>query len=716
VSRAAPALLVLALALAAYSQLLTPGSCPYSPHSDLLIEHLATKQALFESMEAGRGLPVWREDIFSGAATLSNPQSMFTYPVHLPFLVAEPAAAAGPVLWLQLLLAGVVYYVLGAALGLGTAGRLFMATAGLMQFKLIAAAYAGWYTVLPSAVFFPLLFAAVATFTRKPSLGRALALALVGALCLHGGQLQLAYYGALFALLYVCAWLPGYARAQGPRQALGAAGMLALAGLLGAGLAAYLLLPMLSDAPLVTRATADAEFLAGGHQLGGSRLLTLLHPEINGSPLDGSAGGKELWEHVAYVGLVPLVLALLALARIRRDRRVLVLAAGLALSFVLSLESPLWGLVAELVPGMDLFRHPARFLFLSSCFVVALAGLGLEIILTRLGAADRRAPARVVLAVVLLAVSAEGIYYGRRYLKVAPADRVLPQTDYQSFFAAHGGDYRIAPVGRRAIAYGWAAHQGLRLVTGFDSFHQARYRSYVQLLQHGRVFPAMPGPWIDLRRVARPDLLRALNVGYVVSASPLEGVPWLRQVAHFEDQPAFRFYKGLEQTEVFVYALSSTTGPAWFPERLLPVVDEAGAADALGKVDATKTAVIESRRFTESAQPGPYPGRPAVSRPSPGRLEIKLQNDRERLLVISENWHPGWRARLAGRELPVERVNLIHMGVVLPPGKVSLELSFSQPMWSEGLLVSLLSALCFLALLAFALGQRSARRRRHSGR
>jgi hypothetical protein len=50
------------------------------------------------------------------------------------------------------------------------------------------------------------------------------------------------------------------------------------------------------------------------------------------------------------------------------------------------------------------------------------------------------------------------------------------------------------------------------------------------------------------------------------------------------------------------------------------------------------------------------------------------------LLKLSVPWYPGWRARLAGRRLPILRVDHALMGVVVPPGEGVVEFQF-QPTW-----------------------------------
>src|SRR5581483_351245 len=84
-------------------------------------------------------------------------------------------------------------------------------------------------------------------------------------------------------------------------------------------------------------------------------------------------------EFVGYVGVIPLGLALLALAVAPRRWTVLGgLLAGIGLALALGGYNPLYPLLYQVVPGLSLFRVPARWLFVYSFGAALLAGLGAE--------------------------------------------------------------------------------------------------------------------------------------------------------------------------------------------------------------------------------------------------------------------------------------------------------------------------------------------------
>jgi len=90
--------------------------------------------------------------------------------------------------------------------------------------------------------------------------------------------------------------------------------------------------------------------------------------------------GQEIFsEYIAYIGFVPLMLALLgALQGHDRRKRFFILLLLLGLALALGGYNPLYFLLYKLVPGFDLFRAPARWLYLYTFAAAVLAGLGAD--------------------------------------------------------------------------------------------------------------------------------------------------------------------------------------------------------------------------------------------------------------------------------------------------------------------------------------------------
>lgn len=69
------------------------------------------------------------------------------------------------------------------------------------------------------------------------------------------------------------------------------------------------------------------------------------------------------------------------------------------------------------------------------------------------------------------------------------------------------------------------------------------------------------------------------------------------------------------------------------------------------------------------------------------------------LLVLGDQYHPGWRAYLDGQPIPLLRVNHILRGIVLPPGEHEVVFEFAPASLRVGGAISLIGGGCMLGLV-----------------
>ena len=135
--------------------------------------------------------------------------------------------------------------------------------------------------------------------------------------------------------------------------------------------------------------------------------LQLLSPRALGGPAD-YFGHENYWESLVSFGLIPLFLAIIALAWSpdRRSVRGWLILVAASVLFASGRKLGLFAVVFQVVPGMDRFRVPARSLFLASLGAAMLAGLGVEALRIRASRAEgwHRLARRSAIAVTLLAL------------------------------------------------------------------------------------------------------------------------------------------------------------------------------------------------------------------------------------------------------------------------------------------------------------------------
>jgi hypothetical protein len=363
--------------------------------------------------ELARGaLPLWTTHVFAGYPLLAEGQLGALYPPNLILHILLPVPIA-----LNVFILG--HFVWAAAGAYAFARRLRLRRPAALGTALVYAlggflvAHLNHVNIVACAAWLPWLFLLVdrllvgspSTHPARDAAFLALALAME----FLAGHPQVAVMSVL-ALVAYAAYL-----AWAVRQHRRALVLSVVALLLGLALAAAQLLPSVELTQLSVRSGGlDPDFFTS-FSLHPLYLVSLLSPFVLGNPYP-----KTSVELVGYVGLLPLLLALLApfLAQPRPDAplrpvrpaRFFGALAVVALLLSFGRYNPLYMALLRL-PVFNLFRVPGRYLYLFHFSAAVMAGLSLDALLARArrysDAAERRSV--WLLAVVVAAVVAVGI-------------------------------------------------------------------------------------------------------------------------------------------------------------------------------------------------------------------------------------------------------------------------------------------------------------------
>jgi hypothetical protein len=120
--------------------------------------------------------------------------------------------------------------------------------------------------------------------------------------------------------------------------------------------------------------------------------------------------------------------------------------------------------------------------------------------------------------------------------------------------------------------------------------------------------------------------------------------------------------------------LASLLDPAFDPESMV-LVDGAVRADPPGPEARARLRVLQD---------------------DPERLRIEVETDRPGHLMVSDAEAPGWRARLDGEPVAIERANTMFRAVAVPPGRHELEMTYLPSSVMAGFALSLLGVAALL--------------------
>lgn len=132
------------------------------------------------------------------------------------------------------------------------------------------------------------------------------------------------------------------------------------------------------------------------------------------------------------------------------------------------------------------------------------------------------------------------------------------------------------------------------------------------------------------------------------------------------------------------------------------------------RFDARDVAVTESRvpglPVADSARRA---GSARIVRYGADRVRVSATATRPGMLVLSDNWAPGWKVKVDGQEQDLHRVDYVLRGVRLAPGRHQVEFAYQPLSWRIGWITSLVALLLVTAMMV--VGRRRRRRQTRGG-
>ena len=105
--------------------------------------------------------------------------------------------------------------------------------------------------------------------------------------------------------------------------------------------------------------------------------------------------------------------------------------------------------------------------------------------------------------------------------------------------------------------------------------------------------------------------------------------------------------------------------------------------------DLRKSAVLEKEINVDKSSK--ISGSAEIIKYTPNKLIIDTDSDREAILVISDNFYPGWHAKMNGKDTEVLRTNYTFRGVVVLEGKNRVEMYYYPESFKWGIVIALIS-------------------------
>ncbi len=718
------------------------------------------------------GFPQWNPYIFSGMPFLGAIGGDVLYPTFLLRLVLPVDVGITLGFMIHIVLAGVFTFLFLRALRLEWGAAFVGGAAYMLSGQVVSLVSPGHDGKLFVSALLPLALLFLYQAVTRNDWRRYLCFGVVVGLCFISPHFQATYYLLMAAGFFwgFLVFLSDERPAAVPwwRSAL----LFALALIVAFAFASVQLLPFQEYLAASARGAGtpggmDLWTYHTGWSMPPEELLDVVWPTFTGM-LESYWGRNPFKLHSEYLGVVVLVLASFAPAL--KDRRrlawFLVFLAAYGALFALGGYTPFYRIPYTLLPGIKLTRAPSAIFFLTSFSVAALAAFGTQALLrdapgsaktplwwwgggmgvamllafaggfegVMRGIADPQRVAAVtanypaftldmarVLGLTLAAIAlcllrlsgrAPGERWAllmgglvlldlwsveRHYIRFSPPAREsLGADSVVRALQADSGVYRVLPVNTYQARENYLMVHHVRSVLGYHANEPHRYDELL-------------GGKNEWRNLGNLNLLRLLAVKYIVIGQQVQ--------ASFLSAVGTEPLTTIDRQPAYVYRLNDPLPLAFLAAEALQLPDSQAMPVLLDpRLDPRRLLIVppDEHVGVSSLAVMPAPATTGVSvlevRPGAYRFDLDAPAAQPAYLFVSENYDPAWRATVDGTPARVLRAQYALMGVALPAGARSVELTFASRAYARGKVITLIVLLLALGTL----GGGFARRRRGS--
>ena len=716
----------------------SPGAIPNKAQSfDTLRQLYPWRYLGMETLRSGQW-PLWNPYNFCGAPLLANFQSAIFNPLNILFFILPFYLAWSIQVMAQPLLASLFFYFFVRNIKISLSGALIGAIAwGYSSFMVVWLEY---NTIGHVILWLPLALLAVNLMAKKFSFTSGSLLVFSLAMSAFAGHIQ--DFAVVF--VFVQAYLFYLFIIEKKFKFFGWLKVF-LVGHLVFIICAIQMLPGLELILNSARTPLDHNQLMNSVLLTPWQLIVAFIPDFFGNPanrnyfLPGTYIGKVL-----YVGLIPLLLALVSLVKFE-ERKVGFFASAAGVCLALSLASPITSFIYRLPLFSSL--SPTRISLVYQFGLAVLACFGYESLLNKFFL-KKLFPLLAVVAiflVALLAASGQFVFVGESFLEhinvvrrntlysgaiftvslilvlamgfkkssakrvlpiamilflvfdlfrffykitpFAPKDSFFPETEVAGFLSDRGLD-RYWGYGTATISTNYNLLLGVFSAEGYDPLYPKKYGQFIQSSVDGKIGKAVRSDASFPSGFGPNDfsqnIFRQRVLELTSSRYILDRTENLSDIGTF---PPSQYDLIWSQDDWRIFESKNSTPRFFLPNKLFGVATKDELQELLFARDfdpKTQIGVISDRVGQQTFPSGNI----ELVDYQPNYLKLRSDTKQTQPLVVTDTYYPGWQAYIDGESVPLFAVNYTFRMTQVPSGNHLVEFIYNPVSFKLGLYLS----------------------------
>ncbi len=684
-----------------------PRGVPYKNPlvGDPVLQQIPSRQLSIEQLKKF-DLPLWNPYQMAGYPLLGNIQSAPFYPLNILFLILPFVPAWTILILLQQVLAGVFMfmYLRNRVLSqeASTIGALAFSFCGFFI------AWLEWGTIAHTALWIPLGLLAIDQILKDKKRYWYYVFAVSIICSFLAGHLQTFIYGLLLLVLYFLSrWYGGKNK------------KIAIYTIITLLITAIVLLPIWYsqlNLVLLSARNIDLSWQKLGWFIPLAQLVQFFAPDFFGNPATGNYWGVfNYGEFIGYVGMAPLILAIVAFFSQRR-KEVIFWGSLVIICLLFATQNPIASFPYSLSIPFFSSAQPTRLLVLVDVALAILAAIGFEtiskskknllpyigavigviiiifygftllsahnftaadfavskrniivpsfllaatagiLILTQIFSQNRRR----ILMIFLIGITAfDLLFFAGKYTPFAAASFYYPTTKALAYLTSQPGQFRIMTTTRQILSPNIATMYHLQSVDGYDPLYLMRFGEMMAASERGKADISTPFGFnrIVVSNKTESPIIDLLGVKYILSLTERSD-PTLTKV--------------FEEGETKIYENKSAFPRSFFVKNIIQTDSRQSAINSMfdSKIDLHQTAIVEDK----DTLPQSYsPGTVSISSYSENSIIMQTKNSNEGFLVLTDTFYPTWKAFIDKKPVKIYLTDFNFRGVVVPSGTHTVE-------------------------------------------
>lgn len=672
---------------------------------DPVLQQIPSRQLSVEQLKKFE-LPLWNPYQMGGYPLLGNIQSAPFYPLNILFYLLPFVPAWTILIVLQQVLAGIFMFLYLRNRSLSQEASVF----GALSFSFCGffIAWLEWGTIAHTALWIPLGLMSIDKILQDKKRYWYVLLSISIICSFLAGHLQTFVYGFLLIILY---FFYMWYEDKNKRIVLFTTLTLLLTGII--------LLPIWYpqlNLILLSARNVDLSWQKLGWFIPLAQLAQFFAPDFFGNPATGNYWGVfNYGEFIGYIGMAPLILAVIAFFSQKR-KEVILWGSLVIVCLLFATQNPIAGFPYSLSIPFFSSAQPTRLLVLVDVALAILAAIGFEtvskskknllprviaviggvfiifygftlmsahnfvatdfavskrniivptflfvvtsgvLLLTQTFLQNRR---RLLMTLLIGITALDLLFFAGKYTPFASTSFYYPTTKALAYLTSQPGQFRIMTTTRQIFSPNIATMYHLQSVDGYDPLYLMRFGEMMAASERGKADISTPFGFnrIVVSNKIESPIIDLLGVKYILSLTERSD-PELTKV--------------FEEGETKIYENKSAFPRAFFVKNIIKADSQQKSINHMfdPKVDLRQTAIVEgSDTLLDSYNTGTV----MISSYAENSIIIKTKNSKDGFLVLTDTYYPTWKAFVDKKPAKIYLTDYNFRGVVVPNGTHTVE-------------------------------------------